>query len=110
MKRVILRQHDANWRCRIEAGVTPLPNTPGAKPLKRGDFLRPTGAREAPGTNWLKLEIHPDLRWLLPDPIGNAFKSRRGAGEAGFCGAALLRRGVIRCVAQAGWKRSPRGG
>ena len=26
-------------------------------------------AREAFGTNWLKLEIHPDPRYLLPDPI-----------------------------------------
>jgi thiazole synthase len=26
-------------------------------------------AREALGTNWLKLEIHPDPRWLLPDSI-----------------------------------------
>ena len=26
-------------------------------------------SREAFGTNWLKLEIHPDPRYLLPDPI-----------------------------------------
>ena len=26
-------------------------------------------AREAFGTNWLKLEIHPDPRYLLPDPV-----------------------------------------
>ena len=26
-------------------------------------------AREAFGTNWLKLEIHPDPRYLLPDSI-----------------------------------------
>ena len=26
-------------------------------------------AREALGTNWIKLEIHPDPRYLLPDPI-----------------------------------------
>lgn len=26
-------------------------------------------AREALGTNWLKLEIHPDPKYLMPDPI-----------------------------------------
>ena len=26
-------------------------------------------AREALGTHWLKLEIHPDPRWLMPDPV-----------------------------------------
>lgn len=26
-------------------------------------------AREALGTNWIKLEIHPDTRYLLPDPV-----------------------------------------
>ena len=26
-------------------------------------------AREALGTNWIKLEIHPDARYLLPDPV-----------------------------------------
>ena len=28
-------------------------------------------AREAFGTNWLKLEIHPDPRYLLPDSTEN---------------------------------------
>lgn len=26
-------------------------------------------AREALGTNWLKLEIHPDPKYLMPDPV-----------------------------------------
>ena len=26
-------------------------------------------AREALNTNWLKLEIHPDPKYLMPDPV-----------------------------------------
>lgn len=45
-----------------------LPNTSGARNAKEAIFAAHM-AREALGTNWLKLEIHPDPRWLLPDPI-----------------------------------------
>lgn len=45
-----------------------LPNTSGARDAKEAIFAAHM-AREALGTNWLKLEIHPDPRWLLPDPI-----------------------------------------
>lgn len=45
-----------------------LPNTSGARDAKEAIFAARM-AREALGTNWLKLEIHPDPRWLLPDSI-----------------------------------------
>ncbi|HZG01237.1 MAG TPA: thiazole synthase [Chitinophagales bacterium] len=45
-----------------------LPNTSGARNAKEA-VLCAELAREALGTNWLKLEIHPDPRYLLPDPI-----------------------------------------
>lgn len=45
-----------------------LPNTSGARDAKEAIFAAHM-AREALGTHWLKLEIHPDPRWLLPDPI-----------------------------------------
>lgn len=45
-----------------------LPNTSGVRTAKEAIFAAEL-AREALGTNWLKLEIHPDPRWLLPDPI-----------------------------------------
>ncbi len=45
-----------------------LPNTSGVRNAKEAVFAAEL-AREALGTNWLKLEIHPDPRWLLPDPI-----------------------------------------
>ncbi|WP_318358639.1 thiazole synthase [Enterobacter sp.] len=69
MKRVDLHQRsDALLAPLQEAGVTLLPNTSGAKTADEAVFAARL-AREALGTNWLKLEIHPDARWLLPDPI-----------------------------------------
>ena len=45
-----------------------LPNTSGAKNAKEAIFAAQL-AREALQTNWLKLEIHPDPKYLMPDPI-----------------------------------------
>lgn len=45
-----------------------LPNTSGARTAEEA-VMAAELAREAFGTNWLKLEIHPDPRYLLPDPI-----------------------------------------
>ena len=45
-----------------------LPNTSGVRNAKEAVFAAEL-AREALRTNWLKLEIHPDPRWLLPDPV-----------------------------------------
>ncbi|WP_064601526.1 thiazole synthase [Photobacterium sp. J15] len=52
----------------LEAGVNLLPNTSGAKNAQEAVFAAKL-AREALGTNWLKLEIHPDPKYLMPDPI-----------------------------------------
>lgn len=43
-----------------------LPNTSGVRTAKEAVFAAEL-AREALGTNWIKLEIHPDPRYLLPD-------------------------------------------
>ncbi len=45
-----------------------LPNTSGVRTAEEAIFAAKL-SREAFGTNWLKLEIHPDPRHLLPDPI-----------------------------------------
>ncbi|WP_299466341.1 thiazole synthase [uncultured Microscilla sp.] len=45
-----------------------LPNTSGARNAEEA-VLAAQLAREALGTNWLKLEIHPDPKYLMPDPI-----------------------------------------
>jgi len=45
-----------------------LPNTSGVRDAREAVFVAQM-AREALGTNWLKLEIHPDPKYLMPDPI-----------------------------------------
>jgi len=45
-----------------------LPNTSGVRTAKEAVFAAEL-AREALHTNWLKLEIHPDPKYLMPDPI-----------------------------------------
>ena len=45
-----------------------LPNTSGVRTAKEAVFAAQM-AREALETNWLKLEIHPDPKYLMPDPI-----------------------------------------
>ncbi|OEE63561.1 thiazole synthase [Enterovibrio norvegicus FF-454] len=52
----------------IAANLNLLPNTSGAKTAKEAIFAARL-AREALGTHWLKLEIHPDPKYLMPDPI-----------------------------------------
>ena len=48
--------------------VNLLPNTSGVRDVKEAVFAAQL-AREALETNWIKLEIHPDPKYLLPDPI-----------------------------------------
>src|ERR1051326_1327663 len=45
-----------------------LPNTSGVRNAREAVFAAQL-AREALQTNWLKLEIHPDPKYLMPDPI-----------------------------------------
>ncbi|MGN0902073.1 MAG: thiazole synthase [Succinivibrio sp.] len=52
----------------LDLGITLMPNTSGAKTAKEAVFAANL-AREALGTNWVKVEIHPDVRYLLPDPV-----------------------------------------
>lgn len=45
-----------------------LPNTSGVRDAREA-VLAAELAREALGTNWVKLEIHPDPKYLMPDPV-----------------------------------------
>jgi thiazole synthase len=45
-----------------------LPNTSGVRNAREAVFAAKM-AREALGTNWVKLEIHPDPHYLMPDPV-----------------------------------------
>lgn len=59
-----------------------LPNTSGVRDAKEAVFAAEL-AREALQTNWLKLEIHPDPKYLLPDPL-ETLKAAEELVKAGF--------------------------
>ena len=46
-----------------------LPNTAGCRTVDEALFTARLG-REVTGSNWVKLEVIPDPKYLLPDPIG----------------------------------------
>jgi thiazole synthase len=52
-----------------------LPNTSGVRTAREAVFAAQL-AREALGTHWLKLEIHPDPRYLMPDPVETLLAAR----------------------------------
>lgn len=69
MKRVDLRGgNDAILAPLQQLGVRLLPNTSGAKTAAEAVFAARL-AREALDTHWVKLEIYPDVKYLLPDPV-----------------------------------------
>ena len=59
-----------------------LPNTSGARNAKEAIFAAQL-SREALETNWLKLEIHPDPKYLMPDPI-ETLKATEELSKLGF--------------------------
>lgn len=69
MKRVELGNEEDELLTHIAAPhIQLLPNTSGVRDAEEAVFAAQM-AREAFGTNWLKLEIHPDPRYLLPDSV-----------------------------------------
>lgn len=69
MKRIDLDdKEDDMLKHIVNPNIQLLPNTSGARDAKEAVFAAQMG-REAFDTNWLKLEVHPDPRYLLPDPI-----------------------------------------
>ncbi|MCG9721140.1 thiazole synthase [Shewanella sp. Isolate7] len=65
-----------------QSGVKLLPNTSGARNAKEAIFAAEL-AREVLGTSWIKLEIHPDPKYLMPDPI-ETFNAAKVLCERGF--------------------------
>lgn len=66
MKRIDMEDdHDDMLSHIAQPGIQLLPNTSGTRDAKEAVFAAQM-AREAFGTNWIKLEIHPDPRYLLP--------------------------------------------
>ncbi|GLP95693.1 thiazole synthase [Paraferrimonas sedimenticola] len=83
MKRVDLaNQTDDIVKPLLDMGAKLLPNTSGARDAEEAIFAARL-AREALGTRWLKLEIHPDPRYLMPDPI-ETLKAAEALVEEGF--------------------------
>jgi len=69
LKRVdVMGKTDDILKPLIASGIDLLPNTSGAKNAQDAVFAARL-TREALGTNWVKLEIHPDPKYLMPDPI-----------------------------------------
>ena len=69
MKRVDLNDKEDDLLNHIlNPNIQLLPNTSGVRNAEEAVFAAQM-AREAFGTNWLKLEIHPDPKYLLPDSI-----------------------------------------
>ena len=69
MKRIELDNKEDDMLVHIQhPGIQLLPNTSGVRNAEEAVFAAQM-AREAFGTNWLKLEIHPDPRYLLPDSV-----------------------------------------
>ncbi|HZH74047.1 MAG TPA: thiazole synthase [Mariniphaga sp.] len=62
--------------------VNLLPNTSGARNAKEA-VLAALLAQEALETNWIKLEIHPDPKYLLPDAI-ETLKATEELAKLGF--------------------------
>ena len=69
IKRIDLKQGTDNLMQPLtELGVKLLPNTSGARNAQEAIFAAQL-AQQMFATNWIKLEIHPDPKYLMPDPI-----------------------------------------
>ena len=69
MKRIDMDNKEDDMLKHIDSSyIQLLPNTSGVRDAKEAVFAAEL-AREASGTDFLKLEIHPDPKYLLPDPV-----------------------------------------
>lgn len=69
LKRVDLKNDEDDILLKLKHPcISLLPNTSGVRNAKEAVFAAQM-AREALETNWIKLEIHPDPKYLMPDPI-----------------------------------------
>lgn len=76
-------------------GVHLLPNTSGAHTAEEAIFAARL-AREALGTHWLKLEIHPDPKYLMPDPF-ETLKATEVLAKEGFVVMPYIQADPILC-------------
>jgi thiazole synthase len=83
LKRVDLETDTDNLLQHLQhPGLHLLPNTSGARNAKEAVFAAQL-SREALETNWLKLEIHPDPKYLMPDAI-ETLRATEALANLGF--------------------------
>ncbi len=83
MKRIDMdNREDDMLRHVCHEGIQLLPNTSGARNAEEA-ILAAQLSREAFGTDFLKLEIHPDPKYLLPDPV-ETLKATEELAKMGF--------------------------
>ena len=83
LKRVDLNTDTDNMLAHLRhPHINLLPNTSGVRTAKEA-VLAAQLAREALETNWVKLEIHPDPKYLMPDPI-ETLKATEELAKLGF--------------------------
>ena len=83
LKRVDVHNNDDDLLVHLNhAHISLLPNTSGVRNAKEAVFAAQM-AREALQTNWIKLEIHPDPKYLMPDPI-ETLKATEELAKMGF--------------------------
>ncbi len=83
LKRLDRNTQEDKWlKILHKHNILVLPNTSGARTAK-GAVLAAQLAREALETNWIKLEIHPDPKYLMPDPI-ETLKATEILAKEGF--------------------------
>lgn len=83
LKRVDLQAQEDDILSHLQhAHMNLLPNTSGVRNAKEAVFAAQL-AREAMETNWIKLEIHPDPKYLMPDPI-ETLKATEELAKLGF--------------------------
>ncbi|MGI4729192.1 MAG: thiazole synthase [Janthinobacterium lividum] len=84
LKRVDTQHHDDDdLLLRLKhPQINLLPNTSGVRNAREAIFAAQL-AREALETNWIKLEIHPDPKYLMPDPI-ETLKATEELAKMGF--------------------------
>lgn len=75
--------------------VNLLPNTSGVHTAEEAVFAARL-AREALGTEWVKLEIHPDPKYLMPDPF-ETLKATEILAKEGFVVMPYIQADPILC-------------
>ena len=83
LRRINLNEPGDNMLAHLKIpGLSLLPNTSGVRDAKEAIFAAQL-AREALGTNLIKVEIHPDPRYLLPDGE-ETLKATEALAKEGF--------------------------